>query len=75
MCLVYDGELENGGKRQRFGICLPDGRFVLLSADDGVATFSNEERLLRYNPGARLLWTPQIDATINHVEGADEDAA
>jgi hypothetical protein len=60
--------------RRVFGVCLPDGRFILLSDNrTAIATFSSERQLLKHHPGAELVWTPRMDETINHVAD-DEDA-
>lgn len=45
-------------------IALPDGRFII----GGNITYSSERTLLKHNPDARIYWTPDADATINHVE-------
>jgi hypothetical protein len=46
------------------GIALPDGRLIV----GGHWTYSSEQALVKHNPGARLVWMPDVDATINHVE-------
>jgi hypothetical protein len=73
MCLVYDHEVADGAPRRSYGVCLPDGRFILFShGRAAIATFSSEATLLRLNPGVRLEWTPKADATINHVMPEDD---
>lgn len=44
-------------------IALPDDRIIVGSN----VTYSSERALVYLHPGARIEWTPQADATINHV--------
>lgn len=57
-----------GAEPYTHGIALPDGRLIV----GGHSTFSSEQALKKYHPGAEVLWVPDADETINHVE--DEDA-
>lgn len=48
------------------GVALPDGRFI-FGTENNITTYSSEKVLIHLNPGARIMWTPDTDATINHV--------
>lgn len=50
------------------GIALPDGRFIF----NGNFTYSSEAIMLKFNPGARIVWCPSADATINHITPEDD---
>lgn len=65
MALVWEQSHANGVRPSSVpGIALPDGRFIF----HGNQTYSTEELMLKYNPGAHIEWLPWADAVINATE-------
>lgn len=66
MLLRWDGDSHSVRPHIVQGIALPDGRFIF----GGNQTYSSEQEMLKYNPGAVIEWASEgANQAINYVTG------